>query len=108
MEKCDRQVIDCVSECSKNDLKGNVPLTNAQMSKLRPRREDLRALSVKKTSLAKKRKKYSEGRLSIGTACTRVVGTSRSTAKIMQQQENLFWWTSSIRNIKDSRDLPTQ
>jgi len=50
------QFIDCVSECAKNVLKGNVPLTNAHMSKLRPRRQDLRALSVKKTSLAKKRK----------------------------------------------------
>ena len=54
VEKCDKQFIDCVSECAKNVLKGNVPLTNAQISKLRPRREDLRALSVKKTSLAKK------------------------------------------------------
>ena len=62
VEKCDRQVIDCVSECAKkNVLKGNVPLTNAQMSKLRPRREDLRALSVKKTSLAKKRKIIQKG-----------------------------------------------
>jgi len=41
--------------------KGNVPLTNAQMSKLRPRREDLRALSVKKTSLANKRKIIQKG-----------------------------------------------
>jgi len=56
VEKCNRQFIDCVSECAKNVLKGNVRLTNAQMSKLRPRKEDLRALSVKKTSLAKKRK----------------------------------------------------
>ena len=62
VEKCDRQVIDCVSECAKNVLKGNnVPLTNAQMSKLRPRREDLRALSVKKTSLTKKRKIIQKG-----------------------------------------------
>jgi len=44
-----------------NVLKGNVPLTNAQMSKLRPRREDLHALSVKKTSLAKKRKIIQKG-----------------------------------------------
>ena len=61
VEKCDRQVIDCVSECAKNVLNGNVPLTNAQMSKLRPRREDLRALSVKKTSLAKKRNIIQKG-----------------------------------------------
>ena len=60
VKKCDRQFIDCVSECAKNVLKGNVPLTNPQMSKLRPRRQDLRALSIK-TSLAKKRKIIQKG-----------------------------------------------
>jgi len=61
VKRCNRQFIDCVSECAKNVLKGNVPLTNAQMSKLRLRRQDLRALSVKKTSLAKKRKIIQKG-----------------------------------------------
>jgi len=61
VKKCDRQFIDCVSECAKNVLKGNVPLTNPQMRKLRPRRQDLRALSIKKTSLAKKRKIIQKG-----------------------------------------------
>ena len=60
-KKCDRQFIDCVSECATNVFKGTVPLTNAQMSKLRPRRQDLRTLSVKKTSLAKKRKIIQKG-----------------------------------------------
>ena len=60
VKRCDRQFIDCVSECAKNVLKGNVPLSNAQMSKLRPRRQDLRALSVK-TSLTKKRKIIQKG-----------------------------------------------
>ena len=50
-----------VGVCQKCFLKGNVPLTNAQMSKLRPRREDLRALSVKRTSLANKRKIIQKG-----------------------------------------------
>ena len=58
VKRCNRQFIDCVSECAKNVLKGNVPLSNAQMSKLRPRR---RALSVKKTSLTKKRKIIQKG-----------------------------------------------
>ena len=61
VKRCDRQFIDCVSECAKNVLKGNVPLTDAQMSKLRPRRQDLRALSVKKTSLTKKLKIIQKG-----------------------------------------------
>ena len=70
--------------------KGNVPLTNAQMSKLRPRREDLRALSVKKTSLANKRKIIQKGGfLSALLALLCVVGTSRSTTKIMQQARKL-------------------
>ena len=58
MKRCNRHFIDCVSECAINILKGNVPLTNAQMSKLRPRKQDLRALSVKKT---KKRKIIQKG-----------------------------------------------
>jgi len=61
VKRCNRQFIDCVTECAKNVLKGNVPLTDAQMSKLRPRRQDLRALSVKKTSLTKKRKIIQKG-----------------------------------------------
>jgi len=61
IKRCNRQFIDCVSECAKNVLKGNVPLTNAQMSKLRPRRQDLRGLSFKKTSLTKKRKIIQKG-----------------------------------------------
>jgi len=61
VKRCNRQFIDCVSECAKNVLKGNVPLSNAQMNKLRSRRQDLRALSVKKTSLTKKRKIIQKG-----------------------------------------------
>ena len=62
VKRCNRKFIDCVSECAKNVLKGNVMLTNAQMSTLRPRRQDLRALSVKKkTSLTKKRKIIQKG-----------------------------------------------
>ena len=61
VKSCNRQFIDCVSESAKNVLKGYVPLTDAQMSKLRPRRQDLPALSVKKTSLTKKRKIIQKG-----------------------------------------------
>jgi len=58
---CDREIIDCIAECSKNVLKGNVPLNDAQMRKLRPRREDVRALATKKTSVTKKRKILQKG-----------------------------------------------
>jgi len=55
VRKCDNEFLDCVSECAKNVLKGNVALTSRQKTKLRRSRNDLRALSVKKTSLRKKR-----------------------------------------------------
>jgi len=61
VKRCNRQFIDSVLECAKNVVKGNVPLTKAQMSKVRSRRQDLRALSVKKTSLTKNRKIIQKG-----------------------------------------------
>ena len=60
---CDRHMIDCFCECAKNILKGNVPLTKRQMSKLRREREGLRLLAVKKTSLNKKKKILQKGGL---------------------------------------------
>ena len=30
VRKCDREFIECVSECAKNIVKGNVPLTDRQ------------------------------------------------------------------------------
>ena len=56
VRKCDREFLDCISECAKNVLKGNVPLTDRQKTKLRRSRKDLRALSVKKTALRNKRR----------------------------------------------------
>jgi len=51
VRKCDKEFLDCVSECAKNVIKGNVPLTVRQKERLRRSRNDLRALSVKKTTL---------------------------------------------------------
>jgi len=53
--------LDCVSECAKNVIKGNVPLTARQKEKLRRSRKDLRALSVKKTALRRKRRILQKG-----------------------------------------------
>jgi len=61
IRKCDKGFIDCVSECSKNILKGNVPLTKRQMTNFRRKRYDLRALSRRKTSLRTKRKILQKG-----------------------------------------------
>ena len=61
VRKCDRQFVDCISECAKNVIKGNVPLSSRQMTQLRRKRYDLRALSKKKTSLRAKRKILQKG-----------------------------------------------
>ena len=34
VKKCDKEFVDCVSECAKNVLRGNVPLTTNQRTKL--------------------------------------------------------------------------
>ena len=61
VRKCDKEFLDCISECANNVIKGNVPLSNRQKTKLRRNRNDLRALSVKKTSLRKKRRILQKG-----------------------------------------------
>ena len=61
VKKCNREVIDCVSDCAKNVIKGNVPMTGTQKANLRRRRNDVRALAIKKTSLTKKRRILQKG-----------------------------------------------
>ena len=61
VRKCNKEFLDCISECAKNVLNGNVPLTDRQKTRLRRRSNDLRALSVKKTSLRKKRRILQKG-----------------------------------------------
>jgi len=61
VRKCDREFIDCVSECAKNVIKGNVSLSDRQKARLRRNRNDLRAVSLKKTSLRKKRRIVQKG-----------------------------------------------
>jgi hypothetical protein len=61
IKECDKHLIDCFCECSKNILKGNVPLKASQLKKLRHEKNNLRALALKKTSLKKKRKILQKG-----------------------------------------------
>jgi len=61
VKKCNREFIDCVSECAKHVIKGNVPMTGPQKSNLRRRRKDVRALAIKKTSLTKTRRILQNG-----------------------------------------------
>jgi len=61
VRKCDKEFSDCVSECAKNVIKGNVSLTVRQKERLPRSRNDLRALSVKKTTLQRKRRILQKG-----------------------------------------------
>lgn len=61
VKKCNREFLDCLSECAKNVLRGNVPLSTRQSARLRRNKNDLRLLSVKKTSLRKKRQIVQKG-----------------------------------------------
>lgn len=61
IKECDKNLINCFCECSKNVLKGNVPLKESQLKKLRREKHNLRSLALKKTSLTKKRKILQKG-----------------------------------------------
>jgi len=61
IKKCDREFIDCVSECAKNVIKDNVPLKPTQLRRLRRERSNVRVLASKKTSLKKKRRILQKG-----------------------------------------------
>ena len=54
-------LVSAVIKCAKNVMKGNVPLTDSQKTTLRRKKNDLRALSVKKTSLRNRRKIIQKG-----------------------------------------------
>src|SRR5580693_7120655 len=58
---CDRSFVECLSECAKNVLKGNVPLNKDQLQNLRRQKQQLRSLALKKTTLKKKRKIIQRG-----------------------------------------------
>jgi len=61
VKKSSKDFLDCLSECAKNVLLGNVPLSSRQNAKLRHSKNDLRLLSDKKTSLRKKRQIVQKG-----------------------------------------------
>lgn len=61
VRKSDKEFLYCISECAKNLIKGNVPLTERQKTVLRRKKNDLRALSVKKTPLRKRRQIIQKG-----------------------------------------------
>jgi hypothetical protein len=58
---CSGDFINCICECVKNILKGNVPLTVSQKEALRRKRKTLHQLALKKTSKRKKEKIVQSG-----------------------------------------------
>lgn len=59
--KCDKDFIHCMCECAKNLLKGNIPLTHAQMRSLSRHKRMLRQLALKRTSLTDKKQIIQRG-----------------------------------------------
>jgi len=60
IKKCDREFLDCVSECAKNVIKGNVPLKPAQLRRLR--RERSNEIGIEK-DVVKEETDSAEGRI---------------------------------------------
>ena len=58
---CDKDVIHCICECSKNLLKGNLPLKQCQLKSLSRHKHLLRELALKKTTLSKRKKILQKG-----------------------------------------------
>jgi hypothetical protein len=61
IRNCEKEFLDCISECCHNLLKGNVPLTSRQMIALRSKKKDLRTVAKKKTAIRTKRKLIQKG-----------------------------------------------
>ena len=59
--RCTSDFVKCISECCRNVLKGNVPLTNTQSTTLRRKKKILRALALKKTSQKNKKRLIQNG-----------------------------------------------
>jgi len=61
LKNCDKAIMDCFSECDMNILKGHVPLSNRQFTRLKREKTHVRALASKRTSLRKKRSIVQKG-----------------------------------------------
>ena len=61
LKTADKGLIHCLCECAHNVLKGNVPLTKAQKTKLARYKQDLRAIDKKTTSQKRKQKVLQKG-----------------------------------------------
>lgn len=58
---CNKDFIGCMTECCKNVLKGNVPMTTPQKKILKRKRHMLHKIALKKTSQTQKKKIIQSG-----------------------------------------------
>jgi hypothetical protein len=61
IQKGGREIVNCVSECCHNILKGNVPLNSKQKCRLSKHKGKLRELVKKKVGIRKKQKIIQSG-----------------------------------------------
>jgi len=56
LKDCDRDIIDCFSECAKNVSSNNVALKKGQFDRLKKKKADVRKLAHPRTTLRQKRR----------------------------------------------------
>ena len=61
VDKGNKEIVDCISECCLNILKGNVHLTSKQKSRLEKHKEQLRAVANKRVNVKKKKEIIQKG-----------------------------------------------
>src|SRR5678816_3646910 len=76
---CNGDFVECITECVKNLLRGNIPLNSAQKKKLAVKKKVLRQIALKKTSLRKKTKTDTERWIYRCVARSHSIGIGQST-----------------------------
>jgi hypothetical protein len=61
IESCHPDFVDCMSECSRNLLKENVPVSAGQLKKLRRYKKLLRTIAAKRASVKTRHKLLQKG-----------------------------------------------
>ena len=61
IKKLPKEFTICMSEICRNILKGNVPLSRAQLARLRHHRKIVKKIALKKTTLKQKKKLIQKG-----------------------------------------------
>jgi len=56
LKDCDRDIINCLSECAKNVLNNNVALKKGQFDRLKKKKADVQKLAHPRTMLRQKRR----------------------------------------------------